>query len=96
MKSIRVKAVHVDFIETCVACPEQYDVFIEGKEVGYVRLRWGRLSVRYPCVGGKEVYTFDWVDPLLGEFETDDERDYHLEQAAKALYNEYSKCEVPG
>jgi len=27
--------------KTCGACPEQYDVFLEGENVGYMRLRHG-------------------------------------------------------
>ena len=29
-------------------CPEQYNVFLDGKEVAYVRLRHGYLSVQVP------------------------------------------------
>ena len=30
-------------IQTCGACPEQYDVFLGDKQIGYVRLRGGAL-----------------------------------------------------
>lgn len=33
------------FKQTCVIAPEQYDVFLDGKYVAYVRCRWGRLTV---------------------------------------------------
>ena len=33
------------FKQTCVIAPEQYDVFLDGKYVAYVRCRWGRLKV---------------------------------------------------
>ena len=33
------------FKQTCIIAPEQYDVFLDGKYVAYVRCRWGKLSV---------------------------------------------------
>lgn len=33
------------FKQTCVIAPEQYDVFLDGKYVAYVRCRWGKLKV---------------------------------------------------
>ena len=44
----------LDFKQTCGACPEQYDVFKDEKQVGYVRLRWGDLSCRYPDYEGDD------------------------------------------
>ena len=40
--------IELKFEETSSACPEQYDVFKGGKQVGYIRLRHGVLSCRYP------------------------------------------------
>lgn len=41
----------LQFIQTCGACPEQYDVLDKsGNTVGYVRLRWGGLTCEYPDV----------------------------------------------
>lgn len=37
---------------TCLACPEQYDVFFNGFQVGYLRLRGGWFTVEYPGVMG--------------------------------------------
>jgi len=90
--AVRYKAVYFEFIGTCVACPEQYDVYLEGRQVGYVRLRWASLSCVYPDVGGENIYNFSWYgdssnDGYKGEFANDDERKYHLELIAKALYN---------
>ena len=31
---------NLKFIQTCVGCPEQYDVYDGKEQVGYVRLRW--------------------------------------------------------
>ena len=33
------------FKQTCIIAPEQYDVFLDGKYVAYVRCRWGKLTV---------------------------------------------------
>jgi hypothetical protein len=40
---------------TCGACPEQYDVFKDGKQVAYYRLRHGEFTVDYPNVSGEEI-----------------------------------------
>lgn len=90
----RIKTVNVEFHETCSACPEQYDVYIEGIQVGYVRLRWGRLRCDTPDVGGREVYEHFWDEGSLGCFPNDEERDFHLEQIAQILYNEYLESET--
>lgn len=45
---IRVSTYNFEFSGTCLACPEQYDVRLEGKQVGYVRLRWGALILYVP------------------------------------------------
>lgn len=75
-----------DFRETCSACPEQYVVFAaNGRQVGYVRLRWGYLSAEYPYCGGELVYEFSWDDGWLGMFPNDSDRTYHLGQIANAL-----------
>lgn len=42
---------------TSYFCPEQYDVYSDGKQVGYMRLRHGYFSVRVPNSGGVEVYS---------------------------------------
>lgn len=76
----------LDFRETCGACPEQYDVYDPfGKQVGYVRLRWGYLSAEYSDCGGELVYEFSWDDGWLGTFPSDEDRQFHLKQIANAL-----------
>jgi len=56
--------------------PEQYDVLLDGKTVGYMRLRNGRFTVECPDVGGELVYE---VYPSgYGEFE-DNERSYFID-----------------
>lgn len=38
------------------ACPEQYDVLKNGKQVAYFRLRHGEFRVDYPDCGGETIY----------------------------------------
>lgn len=96
---IRYKAANFEFVCTCGACPEQYDVFLEGKQVGYVRLRWASLSCYYPDYGGETIYTFDWqgtegdLGGYKGCFNSTDERKHHLELIAQALYNKIFNAE---
>ena len=75
----------LDFIETCFACPEQYDVFINGEQVCYVRLRWGSLYAECPDVGGETVYEAS-IGNDAGRFKSEDQRQYHLMQIAKAIH----------
>lgn len=75
----------LDFVQTCFACPEQYDVFSNGEQVCYVRLRWGSLYAECPDVGGTTVYEADIGDGTAGIFESEDQRQYHLMQIAKAV-----------
>lgn len=77
----------LDFKKTCDACPEQYDVFKGDKMVGYVRLRWGVLSCRYPDYEGDEIYSESFDDGWQGEFEDDNERNKYLIIIAKELNN---------
>ncbi len=42
--------------KTCDACPEQYQVTVDGKNVAYLRLRHGRFYAACPDVGGEVVY----------------------------------------
>lgn len=78
----------LNFVKTCEACPEQYDVFKGDKIVGYVRLRWGVLSCCYPDYEGEEIYSKSFDDAWQGEFEDDNERNKYLIIIAKEL-NEY-------
>lgn len=67
---------------TCVAMPEQYDVFIGRTQIGYLRLRHGSFSADYPSVGGVFVYG---ANPRGdGEFH-DNEREYYIKRAIHAL-----------
>ena len=74
------------FICTCQACPEQYDVIDNtGNMVGYVRLRFGRLTCDYPDVGGEKIYCANIGNEWCGIFPDDEQRDYHLRMIANKI-----------
>jgi len=91
--SIREKdnAIYIDeftFIRTCSACPEQYDVFLGGKQqVGYVRLRWSQLRADYPTAGEETVYNaiIDSSSHFRGCFKSEEQRIYYLSEIAKVI-----------
>ena len=73
----------LDFVCTCFACPEQYDVYdYKEKIVGYVRLRYGNLTCKYPDIGGELIYEASIGDGLCGRFESDKQRMNHLNKIA--------------
>lgn len=55
-----------DFVCTCFACPEQYDVYKgsyeDGNQVAYIRKRWGHLAV-HPVVNGQ----IKWDETIYDE-----------------------------
>ena len=59
-----------DFVLTCRACPEQYDVYDVNLKVAYVRMRWGWLRA-YPYKPEIVQVKNDW-----GETESDQEIDW--------------------
>ena len=63
-------------------CPEQWEVFTErGEQVGYIRLRHGRLSCKYPDVNGVEVYSHNFVESRSkGCFYDQEERNHYLSE----------------
>ena len=74
----------LEFELTCSMFPEQYDVYKEDKQVGYVRLRWGCLSAEYPDVCGELIYEHQFED-LIGCFNDDTERMYYLTIISEAI-----------
>lgn len=68
-------------IEGGGSCPEQYDVYLDGKEIGYLRLRHGRFRAETPF-GGQVVYV---AEPEGDGCFKDHERDQHLAAAIKAI-----------
>lgn len=67
---------------TCESHPEQYNVYLGDRQVGYVRVRHGHLSVECPECNGQQVLGADIAGD--GEFEPW-ERDYWLRRAAIAV-----------
>ncbi len=41
---------------TCRDAPEQYEIIRAGLPCGYIRVRWGGMSVSYPDAGGEDLY----------------------------------------
>lgn len=70
-------------VNTCGACPEQYDVFRGADRVGYLRLRHGFFSADYPDVWGDPVYESQTVGD--GIFHSAQERETHLRYAVEAI-----------
>lgn len=68
---------------TCIACPEQYDAFVNSENVAYLRLRHGHFTVDVPF--GNTVYT---ANPEGDGAFDDDERDFYLMEAAKIIQKE--------
>lgn len=67
---------------TCSACPEQYDVFKDGKQVAYLRLRHGEFTVDYPDVGGNEILC---LSPNGDGVFDDNERFFYLAKALRKI-----------
>ena len=82
-------------IQTCHACPEQYDVFNEeGIQVGYLRLRWGHFYA--------QCYVSSFHHPTVYEADTigdglfdSSERTHHLNEACKCIIEELNKEKEP-
>ena len=70
--------------QTCMACPEQYDVYFEGKLVGYLRLRHGHFRAEY--FDGNDYTDIVYSDYPRGDgIFYDNERDFYLKNACKAI-----------
>lgn len=75
----------LEFIKTCDACPEQYDVYLGEIKVGYVRLRFGTLRADFPDCGGATIYMEDIGDEWTGVFPSEVVRRNHLEKIADKI-----------
>ncbi len=57
------------FTHTCLACPSQWEGFLDDDRPFYVRFRWGRLVIRVGVIGdsfdnfylGKQSMITSWV-----------------------------------
>lgn len=68
----------IRLVQTCGACPEQYDAFLGDKQVGYLRLRHGLFRVEFEHCGGETLLQANTKGD--GIFE-EDEREYWLNTA---------------
>jgi hypothetical protein len=75
----------VKLVKTCGACPEQYDAYIDGDNVGYLRLRHGSFTVEYR---GMQVYQANPQGD--GIFDHDEERRFFLNRACEAILAEWN------
>jgi len=71
----------VVLIQTCGACPEQYDLKFDGVNIGYLRLRHGYFRAEYVPTG-EIVYE---AEPEGDGLFTSDEREGYLEAARNAI-----------
>jgi hypothetical protein len=74
-------------IQTCGACPEQYDVYLGDEEIGYMRLRHGHFRAEYKRT---IVYSASTVGDGLFEQE---ERKRHLNLACKAILEAHESAQ---
>jgi len=81
-----IKAKDVILVKTCDACPEQYDAFgPSGKQIGYIRVRWGRCAAWCPDAGSDdEVYAVE-LKSGWWNFGSNKERKKHLRRAKAAI-----------
>lgn len=76
------------FVRTSFACPEEYDIFENKKKVGYMRYRWGKVTVYSPDVNGKVLISHKYGNEMSGLFEDQDTRDLFLDIASMAVADE--------
>lgn len=72
---------------TCGACPEQYEVFKEGEQVAYYRLRHGEFTVDYPNCSGETIYE---AEPNGDGTFDEDERVIYLTRAMRKVLEKIS------
>jgi hypothetical protein len=77
-----MEAKDIKLRETCGMCPEQYDAYVDGKQVGYLRLRHGQFRVDCPDCGDVTIFE---AEPNGDGIFDDDEREGYLLQAKQAI-----------
>jgi len=75
-----IKGYHL--VETCGACPEQYDVYKNNVQVGYLRLRHGYFYASVPDCSNDIVYE---ANPKGDGIFEPDERMKYLNEAIIAI-----------
>ena len=89
------------FVNTCLACPEQYDVIYEHatgdeKYLAYVRLRHGHLRASDEPLE-ETFYSHQFEDTWKGGFDDNEERGKYLQEIANVLCDKfgYNKDDTP-
>ena len=80
----------IELIKTCDWAPEQYDAYLNGKQVGYLRLRHGKFRVDFPDCGDETIYE---AEPNGDGCFDDDEREKYLTEAKQAILNKLDQCQ---
>lgn len=75
----------IKLVQTCGACPEQYDAYFNNEVIGYLRLRHGYFRAEY-----KDVVVYDAHPNGDGCFDTD-EREKYLKKSKKAIWKVLKK-----
>ncbi len=80
----------INLVQTCGACPEQYDAFMDGEKIGYLRLRHGFFSVEY-TPDEETVYT---ANPKGDGCFEPDEQEAYLTEAKQALFERHMLTKI--
>ena len=72
-----------ELVLTNADCPEQYDVFKDGEQVAYFRLRHGFFSAE--CPEACEELVYEAKTKGSGAFDDDDEREKCISEAIDAV-----------
>jgi hypothetical protein len=75
---------------TCLACPEAWSVHLDEREVGYLRLRYGHFTARFPDHNGKMVFETTQIQGD-GCFADEKERMRNLKKAITRIHREVKK-----
>jgi len=84
----------VRLVQTCGACPEQYDVFLGDQMIGYLRLRHGEFRADYltPLPPNENTDHWPWRHETVYRANPEgdgcfavEERDYYLRFAVDAI-----------
>lgn len=86
----RTRKSDIQLVQTCGACPEQYDAYLEKRVVGYLRLRHGYFSVTFYPKDGDGFRVYEAYPNGDGCFHHD-EQDKYLNKAKKKIVKELRK-----
>ena len=88
----------IELVKTCNACPEQYDAFENGRQVGYLRLRHSYFYVECPGIG-RDVESEIVYEAKIGGMDVgcfnEEERQEHLPRAIEAIERWLGRGKMP-